>query len=389
MRLAGGAGGDKRQGGMAFRFLHTADWQIGKPFGNVPGDAGAELRSQRIATIGELARLAAARNVDAVLVAGDAFDSNEVQDRTILRTLDALKPFSGRWIFLPGNHDAALAHSVWSRLRQMGPEENIVIADRPQPIEGWDGRAVVLPAPLTRRRESLDQTEWFDTAATPERSIRIGLAHGSVANRLPGAAEASNEIPDNRATTAGLAYLALGDWHGSLQIAQRTWYSGTPETDRHRANRSGHVHIVEIDGPGAPERVEAVPVSHYQWHQVEAEMLDGTCNAGLDALAELEADAARRVVSLTLKGGISLAERYQLGIELEKWRNRFHHLDVDDVGLFEEPTDDDLDALDSSGFVRLAVERLKAQAANDADPQAAAARVALRMMYVDHMNGGR
>lgn len=373
---------------MTFRFLHTADWQIGKPFGSIAGDAGAELRSQRIATIGEVARLAAERNVDAVLVAGDAFDSNEVQDRTILRTLDALKPFSGRWIFLPGNHDAALAHSVWSRLRQMGPEENVVIADRPQPVEGWGGRAVILPAPLSRRREPLDQTEWFDAAATPEGAIRIGLAHGSVANRLPGAAEASNEIPGDRAQTAGLSYLALGDWHGSLQIAPRTWYSGTPETDRHRANRSGLVHIVELDGPDAPERVEQIAVSHYQWHQVEAELLDGTCNAGLDALAELETEAARRVVSLTLKGGISLAERYQLGIELDKWRSRFHHLDIDDAGVFEDPTEDDLDALDSSGFVRLAVERLKAQAADPANPGGAVARVALRMMYVDHMNGG-
>lgn len=372
---------------MAFRFLHTADWQIGKPFGNVPGDAGAELRAQRIATIGTIARLAATRGVDAVLVAGDAFDSNEVQDRTILRTLDALKPFSGRWIFLPGNHDAALAHSVWSRMRQMGLEPNITIADKAEPIAGWNGRAVILPGPLSRRRESLDQTEWFDTAGTPEGAIRIGLAHGSVANRLPGAAEASNEIPETRAQAAGLAYLALGDWHGSLKIAPKTWYSGTPETDRHRANSSGLVHIVDLDGAAAPERVEVVPVGHYQWHQLEAQLLDGTCQAALEALSSIENEAARRVVSLTLRGGVSLAERYRLGTELSSWQHRFHHLEIDDAGLFEEPTEDDLDALDSSGFVRLAVDRLKAKAGDPADPSNAAARVALRMMYVDHMSG--
>ncbi len=122
---------------MSFRFLHTADWQIGKPFGFVPGDAGSELRAQRIRTVRRLAELAQERQLDAVLVAGDAFDANDVTDKTLVMTLEALKPFVGTWVFLPGNHDAALAHSVWTRLREMGLPQNIVIADRPQPIDQW------------------------------------------------------------------------------------------------------------------------------------------------------------------------------------------------------------------------------------------------------------
>src|ERR1019366_424047 len=141
---------------MAFRFLHTADWQIGKPFGNVPGDAGAELRLQRIRTVQNIAKLARDRAVEAILVAGDAFDSNEVSDRTIARTLEALEPFSGVWVFLPGNHDAALAHSAWTRMREAGLPQNVVIADQPIAIDEWNGAAVVLPAPLRRKRESVD-----------------------------------------------------------------------------------------------------------------------------------------------------------------------------------------------------------------------------------------
>ncbi|MCX5496276.1 DNA repair exonuclease [Kaistia dalseonensis] len=373
---------------MSFRFLHTADWQIGKPFANVPGDAGAALRAQRIATVAEIARLAATRQLDAVLVAGDIFDSNEVHDRTILRTLDALKAFTGRWIFLPGNHDAALAHSVWTRMRQMGIEENIIIADQPVPITGWDGRATILPAPLRRRRESEDQTEWFDSAATVEGALRVGLAHGSVANRLPGAAEASNEIPENRAETARLGYLALGDWHGALKIAPRTYYSGTPETDRHRANQSGFVQIVELDGVGAPERVELVGTSHFSWHDLDAELIEGTADAVSALLGQAVSDPARAVVALALTGSLSLAERYRLNAELETWRNRLHHLDLDGKGLVEDPTEDDLDSLDTSGFVRLALERLKARANDPSDPKAPAARVALRMVYLDHRQSG-
>ncbi|KAB0267746.1 DNA repair exonuclease [Microvirga brassicacearum] len=369
---------------MAFRFLHTADWQIGKPFANIAGDSGAELRSQRIKTVESIAQVAIGRAVDAVLVAGDAFDSNEVSDRTIMRTIEALASYNGSWIFLPGNHDAALAHSVWTRMQAMDLPSNIIIADKPEPISLWNDRAIVLPAPLRRRRESLDQTEWFDGASSPDGAARIGLAHGSVANRLPGSADSSNEIPEDRARRADLSYLALGDWHGALNIAPRTWYSGAPEPDRHKANDSGSIFVVDIESHRAPERVEALNVGRYCWVRIDAELVDGTCNGALQALAQLSGEHRSCVVSLNLTGAVSLAERRRLEAELRKWEARLHHLEIDDTGLIDEPTPDDLDALDNSGFVRLAVERLRAKASDASDPDSGTARMALRMMYLDH-----
>jgi DNA repair exonuclease SbcCD nuclease subunit len=368
---------------MGFRFIHTADWQVGKPFGHIPGDAGSLLRMQRIAAVGRIAELARDRGVDAVLVAGDAFDSNQVLDRTLIQTVDALKPFPGPWVFLPGNHDAALAHSVWTRLRRWGLPDNVIVADRPQPILAWGARAAVLPAPLRRRHEALDQTEWFDAAPTPEGAVRIGLAHGSIPSRLPERAEAVNAIPEDRAERAGLGYLALGDWHGALRIAPRSWYSGTPETDRHRANASGSVHVVTLDG-GAEERVETVATGHYRWIRREIDLLDGTAEGAVDALAALEAEASRIVMALEFRGVIGLAARKTLADALERHAARFHHLEVDDTALVDEPRDDDLDAIDTGGFVRLAIERLRRKAADPAEPQRDAARMALRMIYLDH-----
>lgn len=369
---------------LAFRFIHTADWQIGKPFANIAGDPGAELRSQRIKTVERIAGLAHERQVDAVLVAGDAFDSNEVKDRTIFQTIEALSRFSGKWIFLPGNHDAALAHSVWTRMRGMSLPSNIIIADRPEPIDEWSGRATVLPAPLRRRREASDQTEWFDRAPSPDGSCRIGLAHGSVAGRLPDTADSSNEIPGDRAERANLCYLALGDWHGALKIAPRTWYAGAPEPDRHKANDSGSVFMVQIDGPRAPERIETINVGHYCWLRLDVELVDGTCDRALQVLEGLSQEHRCCVISLHLTGAVSLAERRRLERELRRWEAKVHHLDVDDSGLVDEPTADDLDALDNAGFVRVAIERLRHKASDPSDPEAHAARMALRMMYLDH-----
>jgi hypothetical protein len=265
----------------------------------------------------------------------------------------------------------------------MGPPANLIIADRPEPVS--IGAAVVLPAPLRRRREALDHTEWFDAAATADGTIRLGLAHGSVAGRLPAASEASNEIPADRAETAGLSYLALGDWHGHLEIAPRTWYSGTHEPDRHKDNRPGYVNLVEIAGPRAPPTVEPVAIGHYTWIRREIELLDGRCDAALAIFDTLPVEHRRCVVSLALTGALSLAERHRLAQERAVLEARLHHLEIDETALVDEPTADDIDAIDTAGFVRVAVERLRAKAADPSDPDHREARMALRMIYLDHV----
>ncbi len=374
---------------MAFRFIHTADWQVGKPFGNFPPDAAFDLRRERVRAVERIAARARDSGADAVLVAGDAFDDNTVSNKTLAQTVEALQGFGGTWVFLPGNHDAALTHSVWTRLRETGLPANVVIADEPVPVDRWAGRAVVLPAPLRRRREAADLTAWFDAAPSPDGAVRIGLAHGSVAGRLPEKSEAGNEIAADRAACARLGYLALGDWHGALTVAPCTHYSGTPEPDRHRDNDAGNVHLVTIPHADAPAEVERVRVGRFAWVRRDVALLDGTCSKAIEALEALGAEARDSVVALHLTGSVTLAERHRLDRAIEAWDARLHHLEVDDAGLRDEPTADDLDAIDTAGFVRLAVDRLRAQAADPADPERDAARMALRMIYLDHVGAGR
>ena len=374
---------------MSISVIHTADWQIGKTFGNIPGDAGAMLREQRFQTIRRIAELARERAVDAVLVAGDVFDSNAVKDETIRRAMNAMEGFAGPWVLLPGNHDAALAESVWTRIMRWGVPENLLLATSPEPIVLANGRMAVLPAPLRRKQEVVDLTEWFDPAETPPEAVRIGLAHGSVASRLPEEAEAKNPIADDRADRARLDYLALGDWHGTREIAPRTWYAGTPEPDRWKENDPGNVLLVTIEGPGARPSVERIAVGHFHWRRWQACIHS---RADIDVLD----DAVRSF-------GIP-AERLVLALAA-RWRGRFRHahgarrcssalagvvrfLDVSDAGLVDEPSEDDLDRIDRGGFVRTAVEWLRARADDPGDADRDVARLALRILYLEHVKAG-
>ncbi|HTT85403.1 MAG TPA: DNA repair exonuclease [Rhizomicrobium sp.] len=373
---------------MAIRLLHTADWQICKRFAGFEADAGAQLTVQRLNTITRIAELAAQRGVDAVLVAGDVFETNAVKDDTLRRVMNATRAFDGPWVLLPGNHDPALVESAWTRLQRLGLPPNVLLALDPEPILLAGDSLAVLPAPLERRHEARDITEWFNDAKTPGHAVRVGLAHGSVANRLPRPSEAPNTIADDRSERAKLDYLALGDWHGTIEIAPRTWYSGTPEPDRFKDNDPGNVLLVTLDGPGAPPQVERVPVGHFRWTSLSQHIAGAEDADALDALLGAPPDVERIVTELRLSGTVDLSLRRRIGEIVARQSACYHVLQTDMDALVAEPTDDDLDRIDRMGFIRAAIDELRAKARDPADPERETARDALQRLYAEHLRLG-
>ena len=371
---------------MSVTIIHTSDWQIGKQFAKIGGDTSSLLRQQRLGTIERIAEVARERKAAAVLVAGDVFDSGGVSDETVRRTMNALKGFQGPWLLLPGNHDPALAESPWTRMARFGMPENVHLLTEPRPWVSEDGVLAVLPAPLPRKRETADLTEWFDQAETPSGALRIGMAHGSVANRLPGQSEGMNVISDRRAETARLDYLALGDWHGTLEIAPCAWYSGTHEPDRFRENDPGNVLVVQLSRPGSDVEVEKVRVGGYRWLSLDQTVHDpddvGAVSGVLEALGEPFEDT---LLWLRLSGTIGLEVRERLEKVLDEWRARLLHLRVDDEELVAEPSADDLDQIDKAGFVRSAIDELRAMSDDPANPEREVARRALQVLYGEHV----
>lgn len=361
------------------RLLHTADWQIGKLFGQFEPDEAALLADERFAAVERLAQLAAVQGVDAVLVAGDVFDAQGVADRTIHRLFHALRGFAGRWLMIPGNHDAALAESVWTRAARLGAiPPNVTVCVRPEPVLLEAARVAVLPAPLTQRNTHTDLTEWFAAAATPPGFVRVGLAHGSVQGILAEDIDSANPIAAGRAASARLDYLALGDWHGTREIDARCWYAGTPETDRFRANDSGQALLVELAEPGALPVVTPVATGRYRWQSVAANL---DVASDLDVLIErLAAFGPADVVALTVAGRSDLAGHRRLADALAQARGRARSLVADLSALQLEPTAADIEALVADGYLADVVTALQA-AQHGADPDAAqTARDALALL---------
>jgi DNA repair exonuclease SbcCD nuclease subunit len=341
------------------RLLHSADWQIGRVYSQFEPDDAAALAAARFKAVERLAGLANAHRADAVVVAGDVFDAQTVSDKTLRRLFNAMQAFTGPWLLLPGNHDAALSESVWTRaLRLNVVPPNVAACLEAKPRVVGDAFAL-LPAPLTQRHTHEDLTAWFASAATPDGLPRIGLAHGCVQGVLPEDIDSANPIAADRALSAGLDYLALGDWHGTRRIDARTWYSGTPETDRFKANDSGQALLVTIAAPGALPQVRALPTGEYRWQQWEHRIAVPSDVA--EVLRALSAVGGGDVVQLGLAGSSDLADHRRLRQGVEAARAHARALVCDDSGLQLEPTEEDLRALRADGYVGEVIAELRAQ----------------------------
>ncbi|MBS3647836.1 DNA repair exonuclease [Pseudaminobacter sp. 19-2017] len=367
---------------MTFRFIHSTDLHLGKRFGQFSGDLPGRLREARHAVIGKLAEHARQNEATTVLLAGDTFDSETPAPEVRRQALAEMRYHAPvRWIILPGNHDSLQAAQLWSTLRTEAPE-NVTLAVEAQPVDLAPG-VQLLPAPCTTRRPGRDLTEWMDGAATPEGSVRLGLAHGAVQS-FSEDGHGLDVIAPDRARRAGLSYLALGDWHGGVEIDPRTRYSGTPEPDRFKHDRPGEALLVSLEGPSALPQVTALPTGSFAWRTLALELLDGE-----DAVARMEAmlpEARLRRQSLVkvIAGGRARLEgRTALAAAIEHVRPDFAFLHFDDEGLATECEAEDLDAVDRAGALREAADELLAEAhdAGRSAQEREIARLALARLY--------
>jgi DNA repair exonuclease SbcCD nuclease subunit len=377
--------------GAPIRFVHTSDWQIGKTFG-FADEAAQLLRDERLEAVTRLGQLARAQGAPTVLVAGDVYDVQTPLERTLRQPIERMRAFPDiHWHLIPGNHDPHTPRGPWERLRAAANPlpENIHVHVSPEPVELASG-AWLLPGVLTRRHAASDPTESMDNTATPEGALRIGIAHGSTTSFGTDASTTHNLIAIDRPARAGLAYLALGDWHGAQSIGDRIWYSGTPETDDFSTGGAGggEALLVEISGPAAPPVVTQHRTGRFFWHRIETTLFNATdidvLETRLRGLSQTDLGAV--LVWLKLAGVLSLAERQSFQDRIvDGAGSALRVLRVDDAALLARPTTADLEAIDHAGFVRTAADTLAARAANETDADRDIAGAALQLLYVLHM----
>ncbi len=298
-----------------FRFIHSADWQLGARLSGF-GPHAEHLRARRLATLRTALELARVRAADAFLVAGDLFEDSLVEDALVDAVLQLFADFPDLPVrLLPGNHDPASGPaSLWSRrqFRDDALPPNVVVFR--EPGAHALGPVTLLVSPLRQKVSSNDPSLCLGELARqpPADRVKIGLTHGALA--IPGKHQPNDFPIDPRAATrAGLDYLGIGHWHNwqTYDADDRLVMPGTPEPDAFGQENAGHVACVEIDGPGAPPRVEKVRVGSLRWTHWDCDFTSfDTHRAALqDHVNGWSGDAPANVCRVRLTGPASLDDR--------------------------------------------------------------------------------
>lgn len=349
---------------MAFKFIHTADWQLGAPFAGYASDLSGQLKAARRDVIVTIANIAREEGVAHVVVAGDVWDSETPSDATLAQPLELMAEAKHvTWWLMPGNHDVNGKARLWTRVAQK-KSSNVRLLLTAEPVEAEPGVWFV-PAPWDNKAPGRDLTAAMDGAQTPEGVIRIGIAHGSVEDFASETA-AVTRIAKNRPDTANLDYLALGDWHGTRQMGPRLWYSGTPEPDRHVDNDRGAVLVVSIEAQGAVPIVKSVRSAKFAWPVISLELFGPEDIARIIPAVVGEGAARTTLARLSLSGRLAHADRQALSSVLADLEARLAYLDVRDQELEVIVEASDLDTLDATGSVRAAADELLMRKLNPA-----------------------
>lgn len=319
----------------AITVLHTADWQIGKPYGRISDpDKRSRLRQVRLEAIDRIAAAAASSQARAVVVAGDLFDSPTPSPSDVSRVCAAIGRIGCPTVVIPGNHDHGGPGSIWQsplladERQRRAPK--LAVLDQREPLELDD--LVILPCGLQQRHDSSDPCGWLnrlDWQSLPASKPRLVLAHGGVSGFA-----GSDLDDDNPSAPANLIdlrapwleqvdYVALGDWHGCKQVHPRAWYSGTPEADRfprHADYRSGQVLVVGLTR-GAPPRVTPQACGAVGWHSLQIALSGDGDLATLEHQVEtlLGGRVGADLLLLELHGQLSIRGQQRLDGLLQRW----------------------------------------------------------------------
>jgi DNA repair exonuclease SbcCD nuclease subunit len=367
-----------------YRFLHTSDWQLGMTrhfLSEGPQERFTQARFDAIRTLG---RIAEEECCEFMLVCGDAFESNQVDRKTVARALEALKDVAVPVYLLPGNHDPLDSASVYhsSTFVERKPD-NVHVIERVDPMKAVDGLEIVGAPWMSKRPVANPIEDVLSALPSAGEVVRICAGHGAV-DLLTPERESAGVIAvagvEQAINEGKVHFVALGDRHSVTQVgkSERIWYSGTPESTDFSETQSGFALVVDIDD----DHVVTREVQIGQWRFLERRRVDLNTSEDVEALREsLEKveNKERTVVRLHLVGSVSLLLRTLIEDHLLAASDVFAALEEREDDLVVVPDDADFADLGFSGFADATVERLRSKIA-EAGHEGAIARDALMLL---------
>jgi DNA repair protein SbcD/Mre11 len=275
------------------KFLHTADWHVGKTL------KGCDRLDEQRAVLAEIASIAEANEVDAVLVAGDVYDLSAPSapaQHAVVQALLRMRRTGAEVIVIAGNHDHGPTFDAYRPLMNVAgitlvgtvrPAANGGLVRFKARSDGADTQVAVLPFLsqrwAVRAAEIVANTPSENVRAYDEQvrqviaaltggfggdTVNLVMSHITCVGGKFGGGERSAQSIFEYSVPASVFpvsahYVALGHLHRrqALPAPAPVHYSGAPlAVDFGEQDNASVVCLVEA-APGVPARVTDIPVT--------------------------------------------------------------------------------------------------------------------------------
>lgn len=316
-------------------FVHIADVHLDARL-RFLGERGREHRANIRAAFARCVDLALERRVDALLIAGDLFDSQRPGRGTVEFVREQFGRLAERGIavrIVPGTHDALTPSGVysWADLESAG---NVRVY-RGEGPGGWDvehlsGGLTIYARPTLEKGGGLSALKGLPRDPSAQPGCEVALVHATL--DLGSNDDEDYILYPDEVAGSGLAYIAAGHWHtprafGRDQTEGR--YPGSPEPVSLDPRRVGQALVVTLT-PGQRAQVEPVEVGRIRVDLVDYDV------TGQEDEQPLETEIARMadpdlMLRVRLRG-VRGPGWTRTGQDLEDaFGPSFFHLTVDDA----------------------------------------------------------
>lgn len=327
------------------KIIHCSDVHLDSAMeSNLSAEQAKERNTEICATFGRLVRYAVDNRVDAVLIAGDLFDTERVSAQTADFVLERIRGASGvEFFYLRGNHDAQRdAFAEWelpANLKRFGAEwtsyrrGNVTITGMELEQEKWDA--------------------CYDALNLPEETCNIVMLHGQISTQ-----SGAELIALPKLRGRNIDYLALGHIHSyqKERLDDRGSYCYCGCLEGRGFDECGEKGFVLLDVQQHQVKAAFVPFAKRTLYDVKVDISDLTTVSQIQcamerAAAGISSDA---LVKFTLTGSFTLDTQKDPRFWRKMLEPEFYFVKIKDESLLKiEKESYEFDASLKGEFIRL------------------------------------
>lgn len=318
------------------RILHTADLHLDASFAGLGVNAhtGNQLRTAQRTMFSKIMERAGDWPADMVLIAGDLFEGNEVQEDTIAYIKETLEHLAPIPVYIaPGNRDPYNASSPYAT--ELWPENVVVF--KPQAWQHCDHPLLDVCIHGIGCDGNDDSGDWFRALdIEADGRLHVAVAHGTEKNHQPEHGKCYAPFDAAAIAQENLAYLALGHFHDATEITgtfpTAIHYPGAPQGRNFNEQEKRYFLEVNIEQNGGKASVRTTPITCGEvLFKTYSLPVGNSNNPEVDLDTIIEGNPAHQVVRLEVRGTLAAPAYEYLEALLRYAQRRFLHVKLVDL----------------------------------------------------------